>query len=242
LHAIVYYTRLTQRLIAALTAPTRRGKLYEVDMRLRPSGRQGPLATQIGSFRAYQAEQAEVWEHMALTRARPVAGDPGLAEEAQAIIAKTLFRPRDKRKLAKAVRDMRALIAKEKGESHGWDLKLAAGGLLDVEFIAQFLALAHGAEFPALRATSTRDILTAARGNILEADTAERLSGALALYSNVMQWLRLALDVGADPRSAAEGVKRRIASASGLPDFALLERELALTRKEIRRIFMQLLA
>jgi glutamate-ammonia-ligase adenylyltransferase len=57
-----------------------------------------------------------------------------------------------------------------------------------------------------------------------------------------MQWLRLALDVGADPRSAAEGVKRRIASASGLPDFALLERELALTRKEIRRIFMQLLA
>jgi glutamate-ammonia-ligase adenylyltransferase len=243
LHAIVYYTRLTQRLIAALTAPTRRGKLYEVDMRLRPSGRQGPLATQIGSFRAYQAEQAEVWEHMALTRARPVAGDPGLAEEAQAIIAKTLFRPCDTRKLAKAVREMRALIAKEKGESHGWDLKLAAGGLLDVEFIAQFLALAHGAEFPALRVTSTRDILAVARREkILEAETAERLSGALALYSNVMQWLRLALDVGADPRSAAEGVKRRIASASGLPDFALLERELALTRKEIRRIFMQLLA
>ena len=71
---------------------------------------------------------------------------------------------------------------------------------------------------------------------------AERLSDALALYSNVMQWLRLALDAGADPRHAAEGVKRRIASASGLPDFALLERELALTRKEVRRIFMQLLA
>jgi len=243
LHAIVYYTRLTQRLIAALTAPTRRGKLYEVDMRLRPSGRQGPLATQIGSFRAYQSEQAEVWEHMALTRARPVAGNPGLAAEVQAIIAKTLFRPRKTPELAKAVRDMRALIAQEKGESQGWDLKLAAGGLLDVEFIAQFLALAHGGDFPALRVTSTHEILAAAlREKILEVETAERLSDALALYSNVMQWLRLALDVGADPRSAAEGVKRRIASASGLPDFALLERELALTRKEIRRIFMQLLA
>ena len=242
LHAIVYYTRLTQRMIAALTAPTQRGKLYEVDMRLRPSGRQGPLATQIGSFRAYQAEQAEVWEHMALTRARPVAGDPGLAEEAQAIIAKTLFHARDTRKLAKAVRDMRALIAKEKGESHGWDLKLAAGGLLDVEFIAQFLALAHGGAFPALRVTFTREILAAARREkILEAETAQRLGDALALYSNVTQWLRLALDAGADPRHAAEGVKRRIASASGLPDFALLEREMALTRKEIRRIFMQLL-
>jgi glutamate-ammonia-ligase adenylyltransferase len=243
LHAIVYYTRLTQRMIAALTAPTRRGKLYEVDMRLRPSGRQGPLATQIGSFRAYQAEQAEVWEHMALTRARPVAGDPGLAKEAQAIIATTLFHPREKRKLAKAVRDMRALIAHEKGESQGWDLKLAAGGLLDVEFIAQFLALAHGGEFPALRVTFTRDILAAARREkILEAETAQRLGEALALYGNVTQWLRLALDAGADPRHAAEGVKRRIASASGLPDFALLERELALTRKDIRRIFMQLLA
>ena len=96
---------------------------------------------------------------------------------------------------------------------------------------------------PALRVTSTREILAAAlREKILEVETAERLSDALALYSNVMQWLRLALDVGADPRGAAEGVKRRIASASGLPDFALLERELALTRKEIRRIFMQLLA
>jgi glutamate-ammonia-ligase adenylyltransferase len=138
---------------------------------------------------------------------------------------------------------MRALIAQEKGESQGWDLKLAAGGLLDVEFIAQFLALAYGGDFPALRVTSTHEILAAAlREKILEVETAERLSDALALYSNVMQWLRLALDVGADPRAAADGVKRRIASASGLPDFALLERELALTRKEMRRIFMQLLA
>ena len=243
LHAIVYYTRLTQRLIAALTAPTRRGRLFEVDMRLRPSGRQGPLATQIASFRAYQAGEAEVWEHMALTRARPVAGDPDLAEEARAIIAASLYKPRDRDKLAKAVRDMRALIAQEKGAHQGWDLKLAAGGLLDIEFIAQYLALSHGVDHPALCVTATRDILAAARrARLLDADSAETLAKALALYANVIQWLRLALVAGADPRQSAEGVKRRIANASGLPDFALLERELAATRKDVRRIFTQVLA
>jgi glutamate-ammonia-ligase adenylyltransferase len=242
-HATVYYTRLTQRLIAALTAPTRRGKMYEVDMRLRPSGRQGPLATQIGSFRAYQASEAEVWEHMALTRARPVAGDPALAEEARGIIERSLFVARDLEALARAVREMRALIGKEKGDGDGWDLKLAAGGLLDIEFIAQFLALAHGLEHPSLRATATRDILVhAAQAGLLDAKMAETLTGALSLYGNVTQWLRLALEQGADPRKAALGVKRRIANASGLPDFALLERELAATRKEVRRIFNLILS
>ncbi len=215
-------------------------------MRLRPSGRQGPVATQIASFRAYQAEQAEVWEHMALTRARPVAGDESLAGETREIIANTLFRADlvgdDRRNLAKAVRDMRALIAREKGESDGWDLKLAAGGLLDVEFVTQYFALAHGGGAPSLRDTATRKILeAAAREKILHEATAARLIDALALYGNVTQWLRLALEPGADPRQAAEGVKRRIANASGLPDFALLERELAATRKQVRRIFNQLL-
>jgi glutamate-ammonia-ligase adenylyltransferase len=243
LHATVYYTRLTQRLIAALTAPTRRGKLFEVDMRLRPSGRQGPLATQIGSFRAYQAGEAEIWEHMALIRARLVAGDPSLAGETREIIERSLFVARDLDALAKAVRDMRALIGKEKGEGDGWDLKLAAGGLLDIEFIAQFLALAHGHSEPSLRANSTHDILVhAAQAGLLDAKTAETLTGALSLYGNVTQWLRLALEAGADPRQAAQGVKRRLSNASNLPDFALLERELATTRKQVRRIFNQLLS
>src|SRR6266702_7592302 len=143
LHAAVYYIRLTQRLIAALTVRTRRGRLYAVDMRLRPSGGQGPLATQFASFRAYQAEEAETWEHMALTRARFVAGDATLGREAEAFVAELLARPRKKSCLAKDVRDMRALIAREKGETESWNLKLASGGAMDVEFIAQYLVLAH---------------------------------------------------------------------------------------------------
>ncbi|HUO53884.1 MAG TPA: bifunctional [glutamine synthetase] adenylyltransferase/[glutamine synthetase]-adenylyl-L-tyrosine phosphorylase [Rhodoblastus sp.] len=242
LHATVYYARLTQRLIAALTAPTRRGKLFEVDMRLRPSGNQGPLATRMAAFRAYQAEDAEIWEHMALTRARVLAGDETLAAEAAATIAETLYQKRPHDKLAKAVREMRALIAKEKGENDPWNLKLAAGGLLDIEFIAQFMALAHGGETEGLRATATADILAAAgQAGHLGAESAETLARALALYGNVTQWLRLALDEGADPRHAAEGVKRRIAAATGLPDFGFLERELAATRKEVRKIFVEVL-
>ena len=211
-------------------------------MRLRPSGRQGPLATQYASFRAYQASEAEIWEHMALTRARPVAGAESLAAEAVLTIEDNLFRPRDRKELAQAARDMRVLIAKEKGEDHSWNLKLASGGLLDVEFIAQFLALGFGAEFLGLRQTATADILAeAGKAGLLDPETTEFLLNALALYTKVTQWLRLALGEDADPRKAAEGVKRRIAAAAGLPDVALLERELAETRKGVRRVFGRVL-
>ena len=237
LHASVYYGRLTQRLIAALSAPTRRGKLFEVDLRLRPSGNQGPVAARLSTFKTYQAEQAEIWEHMALTRARPVAGDASLCMEVRAVIDATLYVKRDFAGLAQAAREMRALIAKEKGFAGAWDLKLAPGGLLDIEFIAQTLALGHGFKKRSLRAQGTAEILAAASGRVLDADVGARLSEALALFSKVTQWLRLSLGEGADPALAAEGVKRRLAVAAGLPDFSRLERELGERRKEVRGIF-----
>ena len=162
LGAALYYARLTQRLLAALTAPTKAGKLYDVDLRLRPSGRQGPLATQLSAFALYQRERAETWEHMALTRARVVAGDAKLAAEIGAVVTQTLRAARDPVELAHEVREMRALIAREKGDSDPWDLKLVAGGLLDIEFIAQFLILAHARERPELIDVSTRAVITKA--------------------------------------------------------------------------------
>ncbi len=137
-----YYTRLTQRLLAALTVPTKAGRLYEVDLRLRPSGRKGPVATQLAGFVQYQREDAETWEHMALTRARAIAGDLELAQEIEAAIATTLDTGREPNLVAADVRRMRALIAQEKGDADPWDFKLVSGGLLDIEFIAQFLVLA----------------------------------------------------------------------------------------------------
>ena len=131
---------------------------------------------------------------------------------------------------------MRALIANEKGEDEAWVLKLASGGLMDVESVAQFLVLAHGGErraFARPRPPNSRG--GGERG--FWTRSAETLLQALTLYGKVTQWQRLALEVGADPRKAAEGVRRRIAIAGGLPGFALLERELATTRKDVRKIF-----
>src|ERR1700723_1855976 len=131
----LYYARLTQRLISALTAPTKAGRLYEVDMRLRPSGRQGPLATQFTSFELYQRDEAETWEHMALTRARFVAGEASLGADLAKTVGQTLTRESDAAKITREARAMRALIASEKGDKDGWDLKLVAGGLIDIEFV-----------------------------------------------------------------------------------------------------------
>lgn len=241
LDAVVYYSRLTQRLVSALTVPTRRGGLYEVDMRLRPSGRKGPVATQFDGFLAYQRTEAETWEHMALTRARVIAGDPSLAAEVEEAIASVLRESRDREKLAADIRDMRALIAQEKGDDPG-DLKLAAGGLVDIEFIAQFLILAHAAEEPALIVPGTAHVLArAAEKGILPPGRADVLRPAYDLLSSVFQWQRLTVEGRFDPKTVAPAIQKRIATAVGLPDQKVLARTLDDTRRQVRTVFNELL-
>src|SRR5262249_54436066 len=143
-----YYTRLTQRLIAALTSPTSEGVLYEVDMRLRPSGNKGPVATNLASFRAYHRKSAWTWEHLALTRARVIAGDPALASEINAIIRATLCARRDVARTIEDVHDMRRLMLKEHKVGGPWDIKRIRGGLTEIEFVAQTLQLLNGARAP----------------------------------------------------------------------------------------------
>jgi glutamate-ammonia-ligase adenylyltransferase len=242
LHAVQYYTRMTQRLVSALTVATRRGRLYDVDMRLRPSGGKGPVATQLRSFRAYQREEAETWEHMALTRARVIGGDASLSADVASTINEVLRQEREEGALKRAVRDMRRLIAQEKGESDFWDLKLVAGGIIDIEFIAQYLALRHAHEFPQLLDPDPDVIIAnAARAQILPEAQAIPLREALRLYAAVTQMTRLAVDGPFDPSTVAAGVLRRIAAAAQSPDFPRLERQLVETRGEVRAIFDDLL-
>ena len=243
LSAGLYYARLTQRLIAALTAPTRAGRLYEVDLRLRPSGRKGPLATSLAAFSAYQREEAETWEHMALTRARCIAGEASLSAEIGQVARDLLRRPRERRRLARDILAMRALIAREKGDKGGFDLKLARGGLIDVEFLAQYLILAHAATHPELLSVDTRAALAAAaRAGLLSATDAESVIEAHRLLTTVTQVLRLTLPDDSAPDQAAAGVKRRIAAAAGAPDFERLVAELAAARGRVRPIFARMLA
>jgi [glutamine synthetase] adenylyltransferase / [glutamine synthetase]-adenylyl-L-tyrosine phosphorylase len=234
----VYYARLTQRLIAALTAPTKAGSLYEVDMRLRPSGRKGPLATQFVSFKLYQEDEAETWEHMVLTRARFVAGDASLGADVTRTARQTLTRERDAAAIARETRTMRALIAKEKGDSDVWDLKLVAGGLIDIEFIAQYLQLAFAHGHPAILDVSTRKVLEeAGRAGLITAEQGEVLVDAHRLYTDATQFMRLSTSGPFDPDKAAAGVKRRIAGASGFPDFEAFAAALGEARKRVRAAF-----
>ncbi|MCF6315932.1 MAG: glutamine-synthetase adenylyltransferase [Marinosulfonomonas sp.] len=139
-----YYARLTQALVTALAAPMSEGRLYEVDMRLRPSGRQGPVATSLQSFQSYQQDEAWTWEHLALTRARVVAGDAALGEVIEAFRAALIM---DKGKGASVladVADMRARLAEAKPAVNIWEAKLGAGRMQDIELVAQTAALLAG--------------------------------------------------------------------------------------------------
>jgi glutamate-ammonia-ligase adenylyltransferase len=237
-----YFARLTQRLINTLTAQTSYGALYQVDMRLRPSGQSGPLATEIGSFAYYQENEAWTWEHMALTRARVVAATPEFAGRVQGVIRAILQRPRDRELIAGDVVEMRSAIAKEKGDGERWDIKYVAGGLVDIEFIAQYLQLVHAHEQPGILDTSTARVLDKAWAlRVLSAEDAEVLRPAVQLYHDLTQVLRLCLPGAFDPKTAGAGLLRLLARAGDVPDFATLEATLIETQAKVRESFVRIL-
>jgi len=243
LDPVTWHVRFTQRLVAALTVPTRRGTLYQVDMRLRPSGNKSPAATQFSGFEAYHAGEAEIWEEMALTRAHVVAGDAELARRAEASIRTILTRRRDPAKVAAAVAQMRSLIAKEKGEKNPWDLKLALGGLTDLDFLAQFFVLAYAADHPGLLARDTASVFAAARaaGVLVPADAAA-LEEAGRLIGDVQLWQRFTVEEAFDPAAVPARVMNRIATAVGRPDTKVLRAELDEVRAGVRAIFTRILS
>ncbi|MEJ0076044.1 MAG: bifunctional [glutamine synthetase] adenylyltransferase/[glutamine synthetase]-adenylyl-L-tyrosine phosphorylase [Alphaproteobacteria bacterium] len=237
-----YFARVTQRLVSALAAQTNYGALYNVDMRLRPSGRSGPVATMIGSFESYQENEAWTWEHLALTRARVVSGPPAFAARVEKVIHDVLCRPRDAATIAGDVVEMRAAIATEKGDSERWNLKYVAGGLVDLEFIAQYLQLVHAHDRPEILDPSTaRALDKAARLGLLSADEADVLRPAVRLYQNLTQILRLCLPGPFDPKSAGAGLLSLLARAADVPDFATLEAHLKETQAKVRASFVRIL-
>lgn len=233
-----YYARFTQRLISALSAPTAEGSIYEVDMRLRPSGQQGPVATQLSSFVNYQTSEAWTWEHMALTRARVLTGPPALGAEVASAIRAVLTAERDRSKLAADVRDMRQRIETEKGTKNIWNIKYARGGLVDLEFLTQFLQLAHASQHPDVLDQNTMNALKKLeRHGLLEARHATLLLPAAQLLHNLTHILRLCLDDQFVPETAPHGLKSLLARVADAPDFAHLERVLAATLKDCAQAF-----
>ena len=243
LHGTQYFARLTQRIINALTVRTNYGPLYHVDMRLRPSGNSGPVATSLEAFSLYQREEAWTWEHMALTRARVVSASPTFAARIQRMSRGVLCRSRNAADVAADIVEMRRAVAAERGDSDRWNIKDTAGGLLDVEFLVQYLQLVHARENPEILQTGTILALEkAASLNLLAPDDAELLLAAARLYHDLTQILRLCVSDDFDPSKSSAGLLRLLARAADLPDFTTLEQYLIDTQKRVRscceRIFM----
>ncbi len=206
-----YYARLTQALITALSAPMAEGRLYEVDMRLRPSGTQGPVATSLASFTHYQQNEAWTWEHLALTRARVVAGDPGLGADIEAFRREIIAQPRDRGATLREVAQMRARIAAAKVPAGVWDAKTGAGRLLEIELVAQAGALLSG--------SAARDVASGLQGAVdcgwLAADEAAALRAAYDLYWAVQTAARLISASGIGEDSLGEGAAAFLCRATG---------------------------
>ncbi len=223
----VFWSRFTQRLIAALSAHTAEGGLYEVDMRLRPGAAKGPVSLRLSSLEDYYATEGDTWEFMALTRARVVwASDTAFADRVTASLEGILRRPRPDADIPGDARRMRDLMARERPGHGDWDLKLTAGGQVDAEFVAQ-----------------TRQLLGAASGGPLTVSTLDALAGdpelaeAWRLQQALNQVLASAFDEKADPEAEPEGFRRRLAEAAGSPDFEALKARLHAVRAAARRAF-----
>jgi len=218
-----WFVRAAHAYVAAVTAPGVDGRLYEVDMRLRPSGSAGPIASSVHAFARYQRESAWTWEHMALTRARVVTGDPTLAAKVEAVIRDTLTRERDADRLVLEVAEMRERMAREhKADSH-WEVKHLRGGLVDIEFTAQYLQLRWGRERPDMLASNTRDALErAATAGKLAGSDLDALVAAWRLWSAVQLVLRQTIAGAFDEKTAPRGLRDVLVEASGLTDFKTL--------------------
>ena len=225
--ADVWGARFTQRLISALSAHTGEGGLYEVDMRLRPSGSKGPVSVRLSALAAYYAEEAATWEFMALTRARVVwASDAAFGARAAGAIEAALRRPRHEVDMAADARAMRDLMDRERRPQGFWDLKLAPGGLVDAEFVGQF-----------------RQLQAAIGGGQLTVSTLEQLAGdpvpaeAWRLQQRLAQLFACAFDDRPEVEGEPEAFRQRLAEVAGEADFPALVDRLKALRTAARAAF-----
>lgn len=241
--AHVAATRWVQKSIALLTSQTRDGIVYEVDTRLRPSGRSGPLVISLDRFRAYHAEQAELWERQALLRARVVYGSAALTAEVDRTVAETVYgRGLDDAGVGE-IRDLRARVETELADEGAgtWNLKTGRGGIVDVEFLVQMLQLRHGHEYAGVQHRATLPAIAGlADAGILDDDEARRLSDGYRFLRRVEARLRLEWDrpvesLSPDPDALA-ALAGRLGYGGDRPGAALLA-ETESVRETVRALF-----
>jgi glutamate-ammonia-ligase adenylyltransferase len=256
---VEWFTRCAQRLLGALRQRTPRGRLYELDTRLRPSGTQGLLVSSFEGWRRYHAEQARLWERQALTKLRPVAGDPTLGEQVAKLAAETVYgsAPADAKAIATEIARMRDRIERELGGSPSRssrarpgeraveaynDVKLGAGGIMDVEFAAQYLQLVHGHAHPTLRTTSTADALDAAAlCGVAPAYELALLAQGYRFLRGIEHRLRVVHDQPIHRLPESKDELDKLARRSGFPDGAVLLEHVARWQRDIRAAYTRLM-
>ena len=218
-----YYARLTQALVTAVTAQMSEGRLYEVDMRLRPSGTQGPVATSMASFTDYQQNQAWTWEHLALTRARPVAGVSALMDDIEAFRTSLIARPSDEAKVREDLLEMRGRIANAKAPEGLWDAKIGSGRLQDIELIAQAAVLLAGG--------ATRDVAESLQSGVsigwMSQEEFNVLSESYTLHRTLQAATRLLGEKALDPDAIGAGGVAFILRETKAASFGALQEDLS---------------
>jgi glutamate-ammonia-ligase adenylyltransferase len=235
--------RLSQRLVSALTLLTREGRLYEVDTRLRPGGTDGPIAISLQAFDAYFTNSAWTYEHMALTKARIIAQyRESFGATLYEIIGKHIAKPRDTAALLKDVREMRERIAKEHRTTNPWHLKHHRGGMVDIDFIAQYLCLREASRHPAIWQPQAEKILQeAAALAIIDSAKAADLIQAKLFLSDLLSYLRLTWEAGIITDNAPQGLKRLLTQAMGVTDFDTLKSRVIEIEERVHLLFDELI-
>ena len=236
--AETWFARFTQRLIAALSAPTHEGSLYEIDMKLRPTGAKGPVAVSLAAFENYYTKDADTWEFQALTRGRVVwATSTDFADLVRLKVETILRTPRRPAETALDVLAMRALMEKERPAKSFWDFKLSVGGQIDAEFAAQYLQLIHAASGGPLRAGTLQALSAMQRAGLAPVAEIEALSAAWRVQQALSQVVRMSLGMDDDPRHEPEPFQRKLARAVHTRRLDTLEKKLKDIRKRARAAF-----
>ncbi|WP_084419549.1 bifunctional [glutamine synthetase] adenylyltransferase/[glutamine synthetase]-adenylyl-L-tyrosine phosphorylase [Henriciella litoralis] len=230
-----WFTKFAQRLITALSAETAEGSLYEVDMRLRPSGRAGPVAVSLKAFDRYQHEDAWTWELMALTRLRFVAGEDALGEKMEAIARHAIVTGKPPETALADARDMRQRLWRERPPGGRWDLKLEDGGLVDLEFILQVGMLTCGDE-TLVEARIPDAIEGLSDAGYLTDDEAKTLSHAFRFLQSLQQIQRVAVGSETTSDLFSRGLRNRLSLAADCPGFDVLDHRYTEVRKAVSEI------
>jgi glutamate-ammonia-ligase adenylyltransferase len=239
--AVEWFSRCAQRLLGALRQVTPRGRLYDVDTRLRPSGTQGLLVTSLAAWKRYHETHARLWERQALIKLRPVAGDRELGAEVARLASETVYgQPGDPRAIAESIVAMRDRMQRELAGPG--DLKVGAGGIVDIEFAAQYLQLVHGHAHPLLRTTQTAVALRAAATcGVARGEDAELLQQGYRFLRQIEHRLRVVHDQPIHRLPEARDELDKLARRSGFPDGAALVDRTERWQHDIRDSYLRLL-